>query len=124
MKVREKFDISKVIQWVKNRERIDLYCAGENFEKIMKAFYDCGFESKVDKVFDSDINKLGACIMGKRIDYFNNNTYLRENDILICSVKYGQEIYRKICNKGIETKKIYKLSDSAFTKEEYSDEKG
>lgn len=114
MKVRKKYNVEKVVQWVSGRERVSLYCVGDDFEKIMKALYLNNLESKVEKVFDSDINKFGSCIMGKKVLYLNKNTYSEIDEILICNEKNADEIYRKICDAVGTSKKIYKLTDSIF----------
>lgn len=114
MKIRPQYDISKVIQWVSGKENINLYLTGKTFEIIMKALYDNSLEPKVSKVFDSDLNKIGACVMGKEILYLNDNTFSKDDEILICSEKRADEVYKLLCQKGVESRKIYKLNDAIF----------
>lgn len=116
MKIREKFDISKVLGWIEKKEKIDLYSSGRTCEKIMKALYENSLDNKIGRVFDSNMDKLGACIMGRKIEYLNGNTY-SDGEVLICSEKYAQEIYTQLCKKGIKPERIYRLTDPIFVKD-------
>lgn len=114
MRVRHKYDISKVIQWISGRDGVNLYDTGQTFEIIMKALYENSLESKVSKVFDPDPNKIGAQIMGKEVFYLNDNTLGKEEEILICSEKKAEEMYGQICRKGFASANVYRLSDTIF----------
>ncbi len=116
MRIRPKYDVSKVIQWVSDKENVNLYSTGKDFEIIMKALYDNDLESRINKVFDSDLSKIGAHIMGKEICYLNNNTFSGEDELLICSEGKSETIYKQLCQKGFRSYKIYKLTDSIFRK--------
>lgn len=119
IKMRPRYDISKLIAWLKNKEKICIYCAGETFKTIMKALYENNLDSKIGKVFDSDLNKLGGSAVGKKIEYLNDNTYSEEEDILICSEQYSQEVYKQLCEKGYKSEKIFKITDDLFLKDIY-----
>lgn len=111
VRLKLKYDMSKVIQFIKNRENISLYCAGHVCEMLLKELYEKSFETCISEIFDSDVSKIGAGIMGKKINYLNSNTYTLNEDILICSEKYSEEVYKELCMKGISKEKIYKISD-------------
>ena len=116
MRIRPKYDVSKVIQWVSDKENVNLYGTGKDFEIIMKALYDNDLESRIIKVFDSDLGKIGAYIMGKEVCYLNNNTFSGEDELLICNEGKSGTIYNQLCQKGFRSHKIFKLSDSIFRK--------
>lgn len=117
MHIREKYDVSKVVQWVNKKEKVNLYCAGKDYKQIMKALYDHSLESRVDNVFDDDVDKLGACVMGKSVNYLNGNTYSNKDVVLICSEKYAQKVYGQLCKRGVDSDRIYKLTDSIFARD-------
>lgn len=83
----------------------------------MRAIYDAGLEHKIDKVFDSDVEKLGARAMGKNVNYLNSNTFLRNDEILICTEKHIKEVYEQLRKHGIQPERIYKLTDSIFARD-------
>lgn len=116
-KPRARYDVSKVVLWIKNKENINLYCTGKTYRNIMRAIYDAGLEHKIDKVFDSDVEKLGARAMGKHVNYLNSNTFLRNDEILICTEKHIKEVYEQLRKHGIQPERIYKLTDSIFARD-------
>ncbi len=117
-KKREKYDIGKVVDFIRDKEKVCLYCAGDVCEAILKELYKNNLEGRIDKIFDSDLKKIGGRIMDKKISYMNNNTLAENDEIIVCSEKYAEEVYTQICQKGVKANKVYRLTDSNFLKQD------
>lgn len=105
-------NLSKFIDVVKKEKRISLYGCGKNCNMLVNELYINDLWDAVDCVFDSDVNKAGTLFRGKTVQYPTKvNLSKMESQILISSLKYEDDIFDILVERGVDSNRIIKLSN-------------
>lgn len=104
--------LNKFIDTVREEKRISFYGCGKNCNVLFNKLYINDLWDAVDCVFDSDENRAGTLFRGKTVQYpTKTNLNRMESKILISSLKYEDDIFNILVERGVDSNRIIRLSN-------------
>ena len=105
-------DFEKIILHIKKAvgKKIILFASGQICNLVINELYKNNLQDAVVYILDNDVNKAGTNFRGYQVLYPNSKTLVAD-EIIVCSIKYCDEIYMDLINKHGQIANIHKITE-------------